>query len=95
MTRYLAVTALVALAACESVLQTYTDAEAIALCEDKARSAAGPRGEAEFGIGTNGPSAGLSLSFDESFLRGRDPDAVYAECLDHLRRNGQIAGVTG
>lgn len=82
--------ALAALAACDTTPKLYTYAEAVALCDDKARSAAGPRGEAEFGIGTGGPSASLSLSFDESFIRGRDPDAVYAECLDQLRRNGQI-----
>ena len=77
-------------AGCESTLQTYSNAEAVALCEDKARSAAGPRGELEFGVGTEGPSAGLSLSFDEAFLSGRDPKAVYNECLDQLRANGQI-----
>lgn len=92
MTRFpiLALVSLGVLGACATTPQHYTNAQAVALCNDKARSAAGPRGEAEFGIGTNGASAGLSLSFDESFLRGRDPDAVYTECLDQLRRNGQI-----
>lgn len=91
--KYLTIPAL--LAACTSVPPTYTYAEAIAVCEDKARSAAGPRGEAEFGVGTGGPSASLSLSFDESFLRGRDPDIVYGECLNHLRLNGQITNEPG
>ncbi len=90
MHRYLCCGFLVVLAACDTTPQTYTNAQAIALCDDKARSAAGPRGEAEFGIGTDGPSAELSLSFDESFLRGRDPEVVYIECLDKLRQNGQI-----
>lgn len=93
MNRIAVLAALGLLAACETTPQTYTNSEAIAFCEDKARSAAGPRGEAEFGIGTEGTSAGLSLSFDESFLRGRDPDVVYSECLDQLRSNGQIVEV--
>jgi hypothetical protein len=85
-------TLLVLLAACAATLPKYTNAEAIAFCEDQARSAAGPRGEAEFGVGTGGPSASLTLSFSDTFLQGRDPDAVYTECLDTLRRNGQIVG---
>lgn len=91
MNRIAVLAALGLLAACETTPQIYTNAQAIALCEDKARSAAGPRGEAEFGFGTEGTSAGLSLSFDESFLRGRDPNVVYTECLDQLRQNGQIS----
>ncbi len=90
MNKYSATLLIVAVSACETTPQIYTNAQAIDLCEDKARSAAGPRGEAEFGFGTEGTSAGLSLSFDESFLRGRDPNIVYTECLDRLRQNGQI-----
>jgi hypothetical protein len=91
MNKYSAVLLIAAVSGCETTPRIYTNAQAIALCEDKARSAAGPRGEAEFGFGTEGTSAGLSLSFDESFLRGRDPNVVYTECLDQLRRNGQIS----
>jgi hypothetical protein len=78
------------LAACETTPQTFTYAQAVAICQDQARSAAGPRGEAEIGFGSDGPSTSLSLTFDGNFLRGRDPNVVYTECLDRLRRNGQI-----
>jgi hypothetical protein len=79
-----------ALAACTP--PQYTFAEARALCEDKADAARGPQGNVAIGVGTGGPSFSAGISISDSYIRGDDPDAVYARCMNDLEQNGQIIG---
>lgn len=51
-------------------------------CEEQARRAAGPTGE--FGIGVNSKgnvSTGVSIGISSDFLRGREPQDVYENCV--------------
>jgi hypothetical protein len=54
-------------------------------CEERARAAQGP--EVGVTIGTNsnsGPFASGSISISSDAIRGRDPLAVYEECVFNL-----------
>ena len=58
------------------------------VCEDRARAATGPTGEASFGISSDGDfSTGVEIGITSDFIQGRDPYLVYDSCV--RRRTGQ------
>lgn len=81
-----------ALTGCTPPQMSY--AEAMEFCHEKADAAAGPQGHVGLSIGTGGPSASLSLSLSDSYLRGDDPAVVYETCMNNLFANGQISGAS-
>lgn len=80
MMRFAAPMALVILAACDV---PPPDPEAVAReCEERARAAQGPTGRVT--LGTNSNTGGFSeveIGVTSDFLLGRDPNAVYANCV--------------
>jgi len=79
-------------AACTTIPQSMTRTEAIALCQEKAREAAGPTGKATVGANSNtGPFFGLQLSFSDAFIRGLNPDVVFENCMNDLAAKGVIS----
>ena len=57
-------------------------------CFERARLAQRPRGEVFLGANSNGQTnAGLELDISSDFLQGRDPSAVYDQCV--YQRSGQ------
>lgn len=76
--------ALAALASCGPVpLET-----AERMCIPDAQLAQHPRGFAGFGLGSGGQRGGrVSIDISSDYLLHRDPDAVYAACVQ--RRAGQ------
>lgn len=53
-------------------------------CIETARLAQRPRGSIGFGADSNGNlGTSLSLSISSDFIRGRDPDQVYAACVQN------------
>lgn len=82
----------VAISACTP--PTMTHQEAMAYCDDKAKSAAGPRGKVGVGVGTGGPFANVSVSISDSYIRGDDPQMVYNKCMQELSSSGRITGGT-
>ena len=57
-------------------------------CFERARLAQRPRGEVFLGANSNGKTAaGLELDISSDFLQGRDPSAVYDQCV--YQRSGQ------
>jgi hypothetical protein len=78
--------ALAALAACAP---PYLSPERAAQeCEQRARAAQGPTGSITLGASSgSGPFASASIGVTGDFLAGRDPMAVYEECV--LQRSGQ------
>ena len=76
MTRFLPL--LVLLSACGPIpLQ-----QAEKACFERARLAQQPRGEVFLGANSNGKTnAGLELDISSDFLQGRDPSAVYDQCV--------------
>jgi hypothetical protein len=78
--------ALLALAACD--LPPPDPARVAAECEQRARAAQGPTGSVTLGVNSNtGPYAGAEIGLSSDFLAGRDPIAVYEQCV--LARTGQ------
>ena len=56
--------------------------EAERQCIATARLAQAPRGSVGMGIGSGGRRAGhVDLTVTSDYLLGRDPDAVYADCV--------------
>ena len=84
--RGLAIIALFGLVACEL---PPPDPEAVArLFEDRARAAQGPTGRVSVGANSNsGPFTTAEVGISSDFILGRDPNQVYAECVQ--RRTGQ------
>jgi hypothetical protein len=73
-----------ALAACGPVPVERAEA----MCYDRARLAAAPRGEVGFGIGSDGRTASnIKLEVSSDYISGRDPSAVYDSCV--YQKSGQ------
>lgn len=57
-------------------------------CFDRARLAQQPRGTLGVGVNSNGKTSGLlELQVSSDYLQGRDPSAVYDQCV--LQKSGQ------
>lgn len=60
-------------------------------CEDRARAALGPTGEAKLGVNSDrGVVAGLELTITSDFIRGADPQRVYESCVQQKTGQGPI-----
>ncbi len=80
------------LSACEQQPRTYTTAQAQAICEGERRDAQGPR--TNMTIGTNsrtGAFGGVSVSFNDKYLRGIDPQTAYDDCMKRLPIEDSVA----
>ncbi len=86
MTRALAIAALALLSGCTA---PYLSPERAAqVCEERARAAQGPTGSVTLGLNSgSGPFAGASIGVTSDYLQGRDPLAVYEECV--YQKSGQ------
>lgn len=86
--------ALGSLAAASSILLTacgpISPERAAKVCEDRARAATGPTGEVGVGIGTEGPSGFLEVGVTSDYLLGRDPYAVYEDCVRQKTGEGPV-----
>lgn len=59
-------------------------------CEDRARSAAGPRGEIGIGVGSDGFQSKVEIGITSDYIAGRDPYVVYDQCVRQLSGQGPI-----
>jgi hypothetical protein len=57
-------------------------------CMERARLAAGPRGEIALGAGSNGPVSAYRLEINSDFLTGRDPSQVFDTCV--VSKSGEL-----
>lgn len=74
------------LAACEPT--PLSPERAAQVCEERARAAQGPTGAIEVGASSeDGPFGGVAVGLSGDFLAGRDPLAVYEQCV--IERSGQ------
>jgi len=65
--------------------------QAADICEERARGAAGPRGEAYMGVtSTGGAATGAKISISSDYLLGRDPQLVYETCVRDLTGQGPV-----
>lgn len=86
MTRHLVLALLVAggvLAACGPVSREAAERQCLAQAQD----AASPRGTVAVGATNSGPAARFELDLSTDFINGRDPSAVYDQCV--YRKSGQ------
>lgn len=64
---------------------------AAAQCEERARAAQGPTGSVTVGVNSRtGGFAGASVGVSGDFLAGRDPLAVYEQCVYGLSGQAPI-----
>ena len=77
----LAIPAMLAtLAACTP--QPISPERAAEICEERARAAQGPTGRVTVGANSNtGGFGGVQVGLSSDYLAGRDPVAVYEECV--------------
>jgi hypothetical protein len=60
-------------------------------CEERARAAQGPTGTATIGVNSeSGGFAGLSVGISSDYIAGRDPLAVYDQCVYQLSGQAPI-----
>ncbi|MEO1641595.1 MAG: hypothetical protein AAFU41_20390 [Pseudomonadota bacterium] len=90
MTRVFGLLALLGLAACSPP----TPEQAADRCEERARAAQGPEVGVTVGANSNdGPFFGGSISISADAIRGRDPAAVYEECVFNLTGEPPVRSV--
>ena len=59
-----------------------------AMCYDRARLAAAPRGEIGIGVNSKGDTASrIKVEVSSDYISGRDPSAVYDACV--YQKSGQ------
>ena len=63
-------------------------AQAEAICFERARLAAAPRGTISLGASTAGPYAAASISISSDYLSGADPAQLYDTCV--FEKSGQM-----
>lgn len=64
-------------------------ADAERQCLQQARLAKQPRGEVSIGLGSAGrPSAGMEVTVTSDYILGRDPSAVFDNCV--MSRSGEL-----
>ena len=86
MNRVLPLLLLLGSAACAPVPQS--PEEVAQACEARARAAQGPTGAVTVGVNSRtGLQTGIELGVSGDYLAGRDPVAVYTDCV--IRRTGQ------
>lgn len=87
MIRFLPAALLLSLAACGPV----SGIEAADRCEERARNAVGPTGEARLGVNSEkGVVGGVELTVTSDFVAGRDPQIVYENCVFQLTGEGPV-----
>ncbi|MEO8529690.1 MAG: hypothetical protein ABI459_00560 [Deltaproteobacteria bacterium] len=59
-------------------------------CQDRARAATGPTGNVTIGISNRGPVLGGEIGITDDYLRGRDPQNVYDQCVRQKTGQGPI-----
>jgi len=65
--------------------------EAADRCEERARAALGPTGEARIGVNSvDVRSTELDLTITSDFIAGRDPQVVYETCVRNLTGQGPV-----
>lgn len=80
MTRIIATSILLFLAACTPV--PISPERAAAICEAQARAAQGPTGRVSIGTNSNtGPFTNAEIGISGDYLAGRDPVEVYTQCV--------------
>ena len=68
-----------------------TPEEAADRCEERARNAAGPNGEARLGVNSEkGVVGGVELTITSDLIAGRDPQVVYENCVLQLTGQGPV-----
>lgn len=78
---------LLALGACGPISGT----EAADRCEERARNAASPTGEARIGVNSEkGVVGGVELTVTSDLVAGRDPQIVYENCVFQLTGEGPV-----
>ncbi|MBW7921325.1 MAG: hypothetical protein H3C51_04410 [Rubellimicrobium sp.] len=81
--------ALLALTACAA--PPMDPERAAQYCEERARAAQGPTGSVTLGVNSNsGSSVGAAIGVSGDFLAGRDPLAVYEDCVRSRTGQGPI-----
>ncbi|SHJ24386.1 hypothetical protein SAMN04488012_106100 [Palleronia salina] len=63
------------------------------VCADRARAAAGPTGTVGIGVGSGGVATDLEIGISSDFIRGRDPQAVYDDCMARRTQVGATVNV--
>jgi len=68
--------------------RTYSAQEIAEICNERKEETAGPQGQVSVGINSrDGLGLGASISVNDKFLRGLDPDAVYEQCVQKLQEH--------
>lgn len=81
--------AFLALAACEA--PPMSPEQAAQLCEQRARAAQGPTGRVTLGANSSsGSFVGGEIGLSGDFIAGRDPVAVYEDCVRARTGEGPI-----
>ena len=68
----------------ETTKTTLSKEQVLTICLDEKKKAISPEVEVNLSKSQKGNSVGFSVSFDSNFIKGIDPDTVYADCVKRL-----------
>ena len=58
--------------------------QVLTICLDEKKKAMSPEAEVNLSKAQKGNSVGFSISFGSNFIKGIDPETVYADCIKRL-----------
>ena len=68
----------------ETTNTTLPKEQVLTICLDEKKKAIYPESEVNLSKSQKGNSVGFSIFFGSNFLKGIDPDTVYADCVKRL-----------
>ena len=82
---YLLVASSFLLISCSETTKTILPKEQVLnICLDEKKKAASPEAEVNLSKSQKGNRVGFSISFGSNFIKGIDPETVYADCVRRL-----------
>ena len=69
---------------------TLSKEQVLTICLDEKKKAISPEAEVNLSKSQKGNSVGFSISFGSNFLKGIDPNTVYADCIKRLSEQKKI-----
>ena len=68
----------------EKTKATLSKEQVLTICLDEKKKAMAPEAEVNLSKSQKGNNVGFSISFGSNFIKGFDPETVYADCVKRL-----------
>ena len=80
----LAISSFFLISCSEKTKITLPKEQVLTICLEEKKKAISPEAEVNLSKSQKGNSVGFSISFGSNFIKGTDPETVYADCVKRL-----------